>query len=167
MKAAVGLLGRIAETRTARDKATKNQEDEVRRLLKELGREKRVSLPCIFDEENTSDYDWEAISVQWLIMCKDEDPEYTLKLAEEDTGQHSIRIMAPEISYFYGEVEGKKKIEQHWGRIFEVVDSFDRCPNSKCKKTRIPAWIYCGWCGIQLQFPEEEEAAKPAENPTS
>lgn len=164
------LLGRISETRENRDKAGKTQMDEVRKLLKERGREEDVRIPeCIF-RENT-EYDWEAITVMTYVLLGDRDPEYTIEQAERDSGQHTIRIMAPEISYYYGEKASKSAVEAHWDRIFEIVDSFDRCPH--CNRTRIPAWFFCGWCGVKFisspdsEDTEEKTQVAETENPTS
>ncbi len=160
-----GLLSRISETRTNRDKATKSQMDEVRELLPKP-EEGRLAIPeCMSAEDG--DWDFESFAVMTFVMCKWEDSEYTLDQAREDSGLHTIRIMAPELSYFYGRTGDKKKVEEHWIRVFEVVDSFDRCPN--CGGTRVPAWIYCGWCAEQLREIEEpvgEPPGKSDENPT-
>ena len=161
------LLGRISETREGRDKATKGHVDRVRKLLKEWGRDEKVSIPeCIFGED--TEYDWVAITAMTYELLHDKDPEYTIEQAHADTGQHTIRIMAPEISYYYGEKASKAAVESHWERIFEIVDSFDRCPD--CNRTRVPAWFFCGWCGISLRpLPGEPEDVpeEPVENPTS
>lgn len=164
-----GLLSRISETRKNRDKATKAHVDEVRKLLKERGHDDKTNIPgCIFGED--TEYDWEAIAVMTYVFFNDQDPEYTMAQAEDDTGQHTIRIIAPEVSYFYGDKGDKEAVEASWTRIFEIVDSFDRCP--ECGRSRIASWNFCGWCGIQLRaLPKEEteeegaEAREPAENP--
>ena len=146
-----GLLGRISETRTNRDKATKAEMDEVRELLPKPEKG-RVAIPeCMSADDG--DWDWEAFAVMTHVLCKREDAEYTLEQAREDSGLHTVRILAPELSYFYGRTASKQNVVEHWDRVFEIVDSFDRCPN--CGGTRIPAWIYCGWCGKGLQ--EEAE----------
>lgn len=165
------LLGRISETRESRDKATKAHVDKVRKLLKERGHDEKVSIPeCIFGED--TQYDWEAITVMSYVLLSDNEKnqEYTIGQAEMDTGQHTIRIMAPEIAFFYGEKINKAGVVKHWDRIFEIVDSYDTCPD--CNRTRIPAWFFCGWCGIQLRSLPEEEGTEEVpeetvENPIS
>lgn len=175
-----GLLSRISETRENRVKATKVQMDEVRELLPKP-EEGRLAIPeCMSADDG--DWDFEAFAVMAYVMGKQEDPEYTLERARDDSGLHTIRIMAPELSYFYGRTGDKKKVEEHWVRVFEVVDSFDRCPH--CNGTRVPAWIYCGWCGhglreeAELRMTQDEfldlpmqvlpgnPPEKPTENPT-
>jgi len=152
-----GLLSRISETRTNRDKATKIEMDEVRELLPNP-EEGRLAIPeCMSADDG--DWDWEAIAIMAYVMIKLDHPEYTLEQAREDSGLHTVRMLAPELSYFYGRTADKQKVAEHWMRVFQVVDSFDRCPH--CGGTRIPAWIYCGWCAEQLR-----EAAEPSEPPT-
>lgn len=163
-----GLLGRISETRTNRDKATKGDMDEVRKLLPAPAKGRLAIPECMSADDG--DWDWEAFAVMMWVMCRREDSEYTLEQAREDSGLHTVRITAPELSYFYGRTGDKQKVEEHWVRVFEVVDGFDRCPH--CNGTRVPAWIYCGWCGVQLRETEgdtEDEpiAESPDENPTS
>jgi len=164
------LLGRISETRANRVKATKAHVAEVRKLLKERGNDEKINIPgCIFGED--TEYDWLAIEVMTYVFLNSQDPEYTPAQAEDDTGQHTIRMVAPEISFFYGDKGDKEAVEASWTRIFEIVDSYDRCP--ECGRSRIASWYFCGWCSVQLRtLPKEEteeesaEAVEPAENPT-
>ncbi len=142
-----GLLGRISETRENRVKATKAQMDEVRELLPNP-QDGRLAIPeCMSAEDG--DWDWEAIAVMLYVMVQADNTEYTLDEARADSGLHTIRIVAPELSFFYGRTGDKDKVVEHWERVFEVIDSFDKCPH--CGATRLPAWIYCGWCGKGLQ----------------
>lgn len=140
------LFSRITETRDNRDKATKAEMDEVRKMLPEPA-EGRVAIPeCMSHDDG--DWDWEATAVLIYVMMHGEHQEYTIEEAREDSGLHTIRMMAPELSYFYGRTGDKQKVIEHWERVFEVIDAFDKCPN--CGSPRIPAWKYCGWCGQGL-----------------
>lgn len=161
-----GLLGRISETRQNRVKATKTQMDEVRELLPKP-EEGRLAIPeCMSADDG--DWDWEAIAVMCYVMLKQENPDYTLEQAREDSGLHTIRILAPEVSFFYGRTADKQRVEEHWVRVFEIVDSFDTCPH--CGRTRIPAWRYCSWCAGQLREVDKDDADEvvkaDSENPT-
>lgn len=154
-----GLLGRISETRQNRVKATKAQMDEVREQLPNP-QDGRLAIPeCMSADDG--DWDWEAIAVMLWVMVQPDNTEYTLEQARDDSGLHTIRTVAPELSFFYGRTGDKKKVEEHWARVFEIVDSFDRCPN--CGGTRVPAWKYCGWCAEQLR--ETTESIEPPGNP--
>lgn len=155
-----GLLGRISETRENRVKATKAQMDEVRELLPNPD-DGRIAIPeCMSADDG--DWDWEAFAVMTYVMVQDGNPEYTLEQAREDSGLHTVRLLAPELSFFYGRTGDKKKVEEHWVRVFEIIDSFDKCPN--CGGTRVPSWTYCGWCAEQLL--EIEDSVEPPGNPT-
>lgn len=155
-----GFLGRISETRENRVKATKAQMDEVRELLPNPD-DGRIAIPeCMSADDG--DWDWEAFAVMTYVMGKAEEQDYTLDQAREDSGLHTVRLLAPELSFFYGRTGDKKKVEEHWVRVFEIIDSFDKCPN--CGGTRVPSWTYCGWCAERLL--EIEEPVEPPGNPT-
>lgn len=155
------LLGQISKARDKRNKATKADMDEVRELLPTPA-EGRVAIPeCMSDEDG--DWDWEAIAVMAHVLIKRDNADYTLDQAREDSGLNTVRILAPELSFYYGRTGDKKAVEAHWARVFEIVDSFDRCPH--CGETRIPAWRYCAWCGERLRL-ELEETGNTPENPT-
>lgn len=177
----------VTERPATREKATGEQIELVRSKLTP-GTTRPIPDCCLNDQ---GEYDWNNIRAMVWVRGMEDKTELTEKEVLKSVGLHNVRDIMKEIYFYYWDVASRENVEAHWERIFERVESFDKC--ECCGSKKVVHWQYCASCGydfvnkkdgydyayklsvLQLQEAQseavaeaEEEAAEDTdENPTT